>query len=87
MRNILLHPDCFDGIEFWLRNDRRTLLRILELIKDIQRDPFNGKGKPEPLKHELTGLWARRITEEHRLVYSVADEAITVHSCRFHYKK
>ena len=73
--------------EFWIRNDRRTLIRIMDLLSDVQRDPFEGKGKPEPLKYELKGLWSRRITDEHRLVYSVSDDEISVYSCRFHYKK
>lgn len=55
------------------------------LIKDIERDPFVGIGKPEPLKHDLAGLWSRRITDEHRLVYKVAEEEIIIVSCRFNY--
>jgi toxin YoeB len=55
------------------------------LIKDIQRDPFSGLGKPEALKHDLSGLWSRRITQEHRLVYNVTDEEIVIVSCKFHY--
>jgi toxin YoeB len=60
-------------------------LRIFNLIKDIQRDPFSGLGKPEALKHDLSGLWSRRITKEHRLVYSVSDQEIIIISCKFHY--
>jgi toxin-antitoxin system, toxin component, Txe/YoeB family len=60
---------------------------LMDLLNDIQRNPFEGKGKPEPLKYELKGLWSRRITDEHRLVYSVADDEISIYSCRFHYKK
>ena len=87
MRNVLLHPDVFEGLEHWLRNDRKLLLRIMELIVDVQRDPFSGKGKPERLKFDLRGYWSRRITKEHRLVYRVSDDVITIVSCRFHYEK
>ncbi|MDB9425126.1 Txe/YoeB family addiction module toxin [Microcystis aeruginosa CS-564/01] len=58
---------------------------MASLIKDVQREPFSGLGKPEALKHELSGLWSRRITKEHRLVYSVPDEEIVIISCKFHY--
>nr|WP_293088010.1 Txe/YoeB family addiction module toxin [Okeania sp. SIO3B5] len=60
-------------------------IKIVNLIKDIQRDPFSGLGKPEALKYDLSGLWSRRITQEHRLVYSVYDEEIVIISCKFHY--
>ncbi len=59
--------------------------KIVSLIKDVQREPFSGLGKPEALKHELSGLWSRRITKEHRLVYSVSDQEIVIISCKFHY--
>ncbi|MGD8793483.1 MAG: Txe/YoeB family addiction module toxin [Anaerolineae bacterium] len=58
---------------------------MVKLIRDIDRDPFVGLGKPEPLKHDLAGLWSRRITDEHRLVYKVTEEEIVIISCRFHY--
>jgi len=58
---------------------------IVSLIKDVQREPFSGLGKPEALKHELSGLWSRRITKEHRLVHSVSDQEIVIVSCKFHY--
>lgn len=75
----------WDDYQHWIRNDKRILRRINELIKAVQRDPFAGIGKPEPLRHQLQGYWSRRISDEHRLVYSVTDEAITVIACRFHY--
>ncbi|MGH9949426.1 MAG: Txe/YoeB family addiction module toxin [Pyrinomonadaceae bacterium] len=62
-------------------------MRIIELIADIQRDPFSGIGKPEPLKHDFKGLWSRRITAKHRLIYRVDNEQIVISACRFHYKK
>ena len=65
--------------------DKRIYVKIVELIKDIQRNPFTGLGKPEPLKHDLAGYWSRRINDEHRLVYKVTDEAIVIAACRYHY--
>ena len=69
----------------WQQSDRRILKRINELIRDIQRTPFQGIGKPEPLKHELTGLWSRRIDLEHRLVYKVENDVLSISHCRHHY--
>lgn len=86
MRKISFLPDAFDQFNYWSREDRRIQKRIGELIKDILRDSFQGIGKPEPLKGNLKGLWSRRITEEHRLVYEVTDSEILVYSCRFHYE-
>ncbi|MGL4604172.1 MAG: Txe/YoeB family addiction module toxin [Iodobacter sp.] len=70
---------------FWQVNDKTILKRINLLIKDAQREPFAGLGKPEPLKHQYSGFWSRRITEEHRLVYCVRDEALIIVQCRYHY--
>lgn len=70
---------------YWQKNDKRMLRRINELIRDTMRSPFDGLGKPEPLKHQLQGCWSRRINEEHRLVYEVADEELRIISCRYHY--
>lgn len=71
----------------WQTEDKKMLRKINELIKDIQRTPFEGKGKPEPLKYDLAGLWSRRIDREHRLVYKVERNEILIYSCRFHYDK
>ncbi len=68
-------------------NDRRLLKRINELIKAVIRNSFDGPGKPEPLKSDLSGFWSRRINSEHRLVYSVSDTEIIIISCRYHYHK
>ncbi len=65
--------------------DRKILKRINQLIKDIQRSPFEGVGKPEPLKFDLSGLWSRRINQEHRLIYQVQDKYIVIVQCRYHY--
>ena len=70
---------------FWQSNDKATLKRINALLRDIQRSPFDGIGKPEPLKHNLAGFWSRRIDDEHRLVYAVQDGTLLVAMCRYHY--
>jgi toxin YoeB len=78
-------PAAFEDLAWWVEQDRQKALRIINLIKDVQRDPFKGIGKPEPLKHELKGCWSRRIDQEHRLVYQVTEEKIRVLACRYHY--
>jgi toxin YoeB len=65
--------------------DRKQALKIIKLIQEVQRDPFQGIGKPEKLKHDLSGCWSRRIDKEHRLVYEVLEDKIRILSCRFHY--
>ena len=70
---------------YWQKTDKRVLKKINDLIKDIQRDPFEGKGKPEPLKYDLSGYWSRRIDLEHTLVYQVIDNELLVYACRYHY--
>ncbi len=71
----------------WLNEDKKILHKINELIKDIQSTPFKGKGKPEPLKYDLRGLWSRRIDREHRMVYKIQENEILIYSCRYHYDK
>jgi toxin YoeB len=70
---------------YWQANDKKVLRKINDLIKDIERNGNERLGKPEPLKHELSGLWSRRITDEHRLIYSIDSENIYIYSCRGHY--
>jgi len=70
---------------YWQHTDRKILKRINTLIKDIKRQPFDGLGDPEPLKHYWSGYWSRRVDREHRLVYKVTDEAIIIVQCRYHY--
>lgn len=77
--------DAWDDYLYWQQNDKARLKRINSLIRDIQRSPFEGIGKPEPLKHQFSGFWSRRIDDEHRLVYQVDDETITIVQCRYHY--
>jgi toxin YoeB len=70
---------------YWQQTDKVKLKRINQLIRDIQRNPFEGIGKPEPLRHDLTGFWSRRIDDEHRLVYAVEGTNIMIAQCRYHY--
>jgi len=70
---------------FWQKTDKKALKRINLLLKDIKRQPFEGLGDPEPLKHNWSGYWSRRIDREHRLVYKVSDESIIIVQCRYHY--
>jgi toxin YoeB len=87
MRRIAFVPEAFSDFNDWTRENSKIHARIAELIKDVGRNPFSGIGKPEPLKHEFKGLWSRRITGEHRLVYKANDEEIIIYSCKFHYTK
>lgn len=75
----------WEDFTYWVENDRKMATRIVRLIKDIERKPFEGLGKPEPLRHDLTGFWSRRITEEHRLVYAVDKERVLIAQARYHY--
>ena len=85
MRSIEFDSNGFDDLAWWIKQDRKTAIRIVRLIKEVQRTPFKGTDKPEPLKHELKGCWSRRITKEHRLVYKVTEEKIRILACRYHY--
>ncbi|MBL4983272.1 MULTISPECIES: Txe/YoeB family addiction module toxin [Pseudomonas] len=82
---ILFTPEGWDDYLWFQQNDKAGLKRINLLIKAIQRDPFDGVGKPEPLKHNLSGFWSRRITAEHRLVYGIEDDEVQILMCRYHY--
>ena len=85
MKNLEFDPSAFDDLAWWMETDRKKALRIVKLLKEVQRNPFEGTGKPEALKHELSGCWSRRIDEEHRLVYEVQEERVRVLACRYHY--
>ena len=78
--------DAWNDYIYWQTQDRKTLKRINLLIKDISRSPFDGLGKPEPLKGELSGFWSRRIDEVNRLVYRVSQNTLEILSCRGHYE-
>ena len=81
-----LDEKAFNSFYEWTIQDKKIAKKIMDLVKDINRTPFAGLGKPEPLKHDLAGYWSRRITDEHRLVYKVENDVITIASCKFHYK-
>jgi toxin YoeB len=84
---IIFSKNAWEDYTSWLTDDKNMLKKINELIRDIQRTPFDGKGKPEPLKYDLAGMWSRRIDREHRLVYKVEDHELMIFSCRYHYDK
>ncbi|HEX8634676.1 MAG TPA: Txe/YoeB family addiction module toxin [Pyrinomonadaceae bacterium] len=85
MRNLEFDAAALEDLVWWIEQDRNKALRIMSLVKDVQRDPFKGIGKPEPLRHELKGCWSRRIDQEHRLIYQVTEEKIRILACRYHY--
>jgi toxin YoeB len=83
--NILFTDAAWDDYQYWIRTDKTILKRLNRLIDECRRTPFEGTGKPEALKHQLAGYWSRRITEEHRLVYTVDDGHLVVIAARHHY--
>ena len=78
-------PQAKNDLEFWLKNNLKTYAKIFQLIDNIEQSPFIGLGRPEALKHNLTGLWSRRITQEHRLIYKIENGVIIIISCKGHY--
>ena len=84
-RTAVFHPEFLDDLRYWVKSDRKTALRALDLMEAALRDPFQGPGKPEALRHVLAGCWSRRITQEHRLVYRVGDDRIDFLQARYHY--
>ncbi|MEU9176763.1 Txe/YoeB family addiction module toxin [Streptomyces sp. NPDC048550] len=82
---VVFSSRAWDQYTYWATADPKILMRINRLIKEIQRTPFEGAGKPEPLKENLSGWWSRRITDEHRLVYRFKDEAVEIAQARYHY--
>ena len=84
-REAVFQPEFIEDLKFWVKNDRKTALRVIKLIEDILRDPHDGIGKPEPLKYLAPGTWSRRITQEHRIVYLVGDKRIDFLQARYHY--
>ena len=84
-RESVFQPEFREGLRFWVETDRKTALRVLQLIEATMRDSFRGIGKPEPLKFLGSGVWSRRITQEHRLVYVVGHERIDFLQARYHY--
>jgi len=82
---IIFSKNAWEDYTSWLTEDKKILKKINDLIKEIQHTPYEGKGKPEPLKYDLTGFWSRRIDREHRLVYQVKENEILIYSCKYHY--
>jgi toxin YoeB len=84
-REGVFHPEFRQDLRYWIETDRKVALRAFELTEAVLRDPFDGIGKPEPLKYVLAGCWSRRITQEHRLVYRVSEGRIDFLQARYHY--
>lgn len=82
---LVFSKNAWEDYTSWLRDDKKNLKKTNDLIKDIQLTPFEGKGKPEPLKYDLAGYWSRRINRDHRLVYTIERDEIRIISCRYHY--
>jgi toxin YoeB len=83
---LLFTDTAWQDYVYWAEQNPKVLAQINRLIEDIRRNPYQGLGKPEPLKHQLSGFWSRRINLEHRLVYRVADKRIEIIQCRYHYR-
>lgn len=83
--NLVFSDHAWDDDLFWQKTDKKILRRVNALIKETQRNPFEGLGKPEPLKHALSGYWSRRINDEHRFVYKVTEDSIHIAQLRYHY--
>jgi len=83
---IRFHPHGWEDYLHWQQTNKAMLRKVNALIEAIRREPFSGIGKPEPLRHDLRGYWSRRITDEHRLVYFVADDTVDILQCRYHYE-
>lgn len=84
-REAIFHPEFLEDLRYWVETDRKLVLRALDLIEAILRDPYQGVGKPEPLRYLATGVWSRRLTQEHRIVYLVRDYRIDFLQARYHY--
>lgn len=85
MRQVVFYPDAFKQFTDWTVADKKLFKRLVRLIDETQRNPFDGIGKPEPLKHDYAGYWSRRIDQEHRLVYKATDKQVIIISCKYHY--
>ena len=83
--NKVWSDNAWEDYTFWQTQDRKTLIKINDLLKDIERAPFEGKGKPEPLKHEWQGFWSRRINDSDRLIYRISNGQLEIAACRSHY--
>jgi len=84
-RQAVFQPEFLEDLEYWVQTDRKMALRLIKMVKEILRGPFEGIGKPEPLKYEFSGAWSRRLNKEHRIVYLVTDDRIDFLKARYHY--
>jgi toxin YoeB len=82
---ITFHKHAWEDYLYWQQTDKKMLKKINKLIEEISRSPFHGTGKPEPLKHALSGCWSRRVNAEHRIVYQIIDDRLVILQCRYHY--
>jgi len=85
IRDAVFQPEFREDLEHWINTDRKTALRALKIVEEIMRNPFQGIGKPEPLRYLASGTWSRRLTQEHRIVYLVREERIDFLQARYHY--
>ena len=85
MRVVAFHQEAFEQFGEWARTDKKLFERLRRMISETAKNPFDGTGKPEPLKADWKGYWSRRINDEHRLVYKVTDEQIIIVACKYHY--
>ncbi len=84
-REAVFHSEFREDLRYWVETDRKIALRALDIVEDVMRDPFDGIGKPEPLKYLAANTWSRRLTQEHRIVYLVSEDRIDFLQARFHY--
>ena len=83
--NLMFSDHAWEDYLYWQKTDKKIVKRINALVKETKRSPYEGTGKPDPLKHALAGYWSRRITDEHRIVYKVTESAILIAQLRYHY--
>ena len=86
-REAVFHREFLEDLRWWVKNDRSAALRVLDLVEAVLRDPFQGVGKPEPLRFGLAGCWSRRVTQEHRIVYEVRGGRVDFLQARYHYRE
>lgn len=85
-RQAVFEPEFLEDLEYWVQTDRKMALRFIKMVREILRDPFEGIGKPEPLKYEFSGAWSRRLNQQHRIVYLVSDDRVNFLKGRYHYE-
>jgi len=84
-RQTVFQPEFLEDLEYWVQTDRKMALRLIKMVREVLRNPFEGIGKPEPLKYEFSGAWSRRLNKEHRIVYLVSEDRIDFLKARYHY--